>query len=137
MMGLTASCKTKVNCSGEDTSLTLTIAFATSAMWLWTSQRWPNKLVTACCPFLSKHGKFPCRCILDKTSGPSGISSLETRCCILVAASSGRARKASQALSGIVSSMTSLSILVKYALSNLERSWDKACRKVSHASRHL
>ena len=32
-MGLTASCKTKVNCSGEDTSLTLMTDFATSAMW--------------------------------------------------------------------------------------------------------
>ena len=92
--------------------------------------------MTAYCPFLSKHGKF-CRRILDKTSGPVSISSLETRCCILVAASSGRARKVSQALSGIVSSMISVSIVVKYVLSNLERSWDKACRKVSYASRRL
>ena len=37
MMGLTASCKTKVNCSGEDTSLTSTTAFATSDMWLCAS----------------------------------------------------------------------------------------------------
>ena len=37
MMGLTASCKTKVNCSGEDTSLTSTTAFATCDMWLCVS----------------------------------------------------------------------------------------------------
>ena len=30
MMGLTASCKTKVNCSGEDTLLKSTTACATS-----------------------------------------------------------------------------------------------------------
>ena len=59
----------------------------------------------------------------------------ETRCCTWVAASSGRARKASQALSGMVSSMTSGSNVVKYALSNLRRSWDKACMKVCQASR--
>ena len=91
--------------------------------------------MTAFCPFLSKHGKF-CRCILDITSGPSGISSLETRCCTLTAASSGCARKASQALSGMVSSMTLGSNLVKYALFNLRRSWDNACMKVCQASRH-
>ena len=32
MTGLTASCKTKVNCSGEDTLLKLTTACATCAM---------------------------------------------------------------------------------------------------------
>ena len=90
--------------------------------------------MTACCPLLSKHGKF-CRRILDITSGPSGISSLETRSCTLIAASSGCARKTSQALSGMVSSMISASNLVKYALSNWMRSWDKACMKVCQASR--
>ena len=90
--------------------------------------------MTACCPFLSKHGNC-CRHILDITSGPSGISSLETRCSTLTAASSGRARNASQALSGMVLSMTSGSNLVKYALSKLRRSWDNACMKVCQASR--
>ena len=37
MMGLTACCNTNVNCSGEDTSLTITTCFATSAKWLWAS----------------------------------------------------------------------------------------------------
>ena len=72
---------------------------------------------------------------MDIISGPSGISSLETRCCTLTAASSGHARKASQALSGMVSSMTSGSNLVKYALSKLRRSWDNACMKVYQVSR--
>ena len=90
--------------------------------------------MTACWPFPSKHGKF-CRRILDITSGPSGISSLETHCCILTAASSGCARNVSQALSGMVLSMTSVSNVVKYALSNLRRSWDNACKKVCQASR--
>ena len=39
MMGLTASCKTKVNCSGEDTLLNCTTACATCAMWLCASCR--------------------------------------------------------------------------------------------------
>ena len=72
---------------------------------------------------------FPCRRILDVTSGPVGILSLETRCCTLFAASSGRARKAAHSLSYIVSSTTSVSMLVKYALSNLERSWDKCAER--------
>ena len=63
------------------------------------------------------------------------MSSLETRCCTLAAASSGCARKTLQALSGMVSSMTSGSNLVKYVLSNLRRSWDKPCMKVCQASR--
>ena len=37
MMGLTASYKTKVNCSGEDTLPKLTTACATCAMWLCAS----------------------------------------------------------------------------------------------------
>ena len=37
MMGLTASCKTKVNCSGEHTLLKSTTACATSDMWLCAS----------------------------------------------------------------------------------------------------
>ena len=73
MMGLTASCKTKVNCSGEDTLLKLTTACATCAMWLCTSCRWPNNLVMASCPFLSNACMFPCRRILDVTSGPVGM----------------------------------------------------------------
>ena len=39
MMGLTASFKTKVNCSGEDTLLNCTTACATCAMWLCASCR--------------------------------------------------------------------------------------------------
>ena len=66
---------------------------------------------------------------MDVTSEPVGILSLETHCCTLFAASSGCARKVAQDLSGIVSSTTCVSILVKYVLSNLERSWDKLCRK--------
>ena len=77
---------------------------------------------------------FPCRHILDVTSGPVGILSLETHCCTLFAASSGHARKAAHTLSGIVSSTTSVSMLVKYALFNLESSWHKVCRKVLYAS---
>ena len=39
MMGLTASFKTKVNCSGEDTLLNCTTACATCDMWLCASCR--------------------------------------------------------------------------------------------------
>ena len=136
MMGLTASCKTKVNYSGEDTLLKLTTACATCAMWLCVSCRWPNNLVMASCPFLSNACMFPCRHILDITSGPVGILSLETCCCTLSAVSSGCSRKAAHSLSGIVSSTTSVSIFVKYALSNFEKSWDKVCRKFLYASCH-
>ena len=136
MMGLTANCKTKVNCSGEDTLLRSMTAFATYAMWLCASCRWPNSVVMASCPFLSNAHMFPCRCILDVTSGPVRMLSLETCCCTLSAVSSGHSRKAAHSLSGIVSSTTSVSIFVKYVLSNFERSWDKVCRKFLYASCH-
>ena len=59
----------------------------------------------------------------------TGNTLLYSGCCFL------RARKTSQALSGMVLSMTLVSNLVKYALSNLRRSWDKPCMKVCQASR--
>ena len=61
----------------------------------------------------------------------TGNTLLYSGCCLLRAC-----KKTLQALSGMVSSMTSGSNLVKYALSNLRRSWDKPCRKVCQASRH-
>ena len=56
----------------------------------------------------------------------TGNTLLYSDCCFLRAC-----KKTSQALSGMVSR----SNLVKYALSNLRRSWDKPCMKVCQASR--
>ena len=90
--------------------------------------------MTASCPALSNGVMFSSRCILVVTSGPIGMLSLETRCCTLSAVSSGRSRNAAHSLSGMVSSTSWVSMLVKYALSNFERSRDKVWRKFLYAS---
>ena len=61
--------------------------------------------MTASCPFLSNDFTFSMR-ILDVTSGPVGMLSLETCCCTLSAVSSGHSRNAAHYLSGMVSSTT-------------------------------
>ena len=60
----------------------------------------------------------------------TGNTLLYSGCCFLRVC-----KKNFAGFSGMVSSMTLGSNLVKYALSNLRRSWDKPCMKVCQASR--